>query len=74
MYQTQSSIHDRFIIIKNEDNFSGLGIGTSFNSIHANSFCIYPLDNVIAKEIFEKLLMWLDKDNNLQNKVDIGSE
>lgn len=70
LYQVTSSIHDRFIIIKNNDEFSGLSIGTSFNSLERNHYCIHKLSHAAAKIIFYDLLLWMgDKKIELKEEI-----
>lgn len=62
LIQTAKPIHDRFVIIRNGDEYSGINIGTSFNSLDENYYCINNLLHRDAKEIIETLCDWL-KDN-----------
>lgn len=59
LFQTKSAIHDRFLIIRNGDDYLGLSIGTSFNSLNANHYCIHVLAHNEAKEVFETLYNWM---------------
>ncbi|MCB2343299.1 hypothetical protein [Clostridium estertheticum] len=63
LYQTKSPIHDRFIITNHEGKYSGLAIGTSFNSLGENHYCIYKLSHVISRNIWNDLKMWLENGN-----------
>lgn len=64
-YQSLAPIHDRFIIYKNVDTYAGIAVGTSFNSLNGNYYCIHELEHIVAKTICESLVMWLQ--NNLEN-------
>ena len=64
LIQTAKPIHDRFVIIRNGDEYSGINIGTSFNSLDENYYCINNLLHRDAKEIIETLCDWL-KDNTI---------
>ncbi len=71
VYSTKKNknIHDRFILKKQNisdgvNTISGLSIGTSFNSLHNNYYCIYELDNNISKDIFYTITNCID-DNEL---------
>lgn len=59
LIQTKNAIHDRFLIIRNGQEFSGLSIGTSFNSLNSNHYCIQSLVHREAKEIIDVLSEWL---------------
>lgn len=59
LLQTKSAIHDRFLIIRNGDEYSGLSIGTSFNSLNSNHYCINVLAHKKAKEVLEVLYAWM---------------
>ena len=62
-YQTKSPIHDRFIITSDNGEFSGIAIGTSFNSLGENHYCIHKLSHKAAVNIWEGLKEWLDDGN-----------
>lgn len=59
LLQTRSAIHDRFLITRKDDQYSGLSIGTSFNSLNSNHYCIHVLAHKEAKEVIEVLYNWL---------------
>lgn len=59
LFQTKSAIHDRFLIIRNGDTYLGLSIGTSFNSLNSNHYCINTLAHREAKEVLEVLCTWM---------------
>lgn len=59
LFQTKSAIHDRFLIIRNGDEYLGLSIGTSFNSLNSNHYCIHALAHKEAKEVLESLYTWM---------------
>ena len=59
LFQTKSAIHDRFLIIRNVDEYLGLSIGTSFNSLNSNHYCIHSLTHKEAKEVIESLYDWM---------------
>lgn len=61
LFQTKTAIHDRFLIICNNDVYSGLAIGTSFNSLNSNHYCIQELTHSEAKEVITTLTKWIEK-------------
>ncbi len=60
LIQTTAPIHDRFFIMRNKDTYSGLSIGTSFNSLNSNHYCIHTLAHKEAKEVLDVLVTWLN--------------
>lgn len=60
LHQTKTAIHDRFLIIRNDDTYSGLSIGTSFNSLNSNHYCIQTLTHREVLEVLEALALWLE--------------
>ena len=69
-HQTKSPIHDRFILIQNQSSFDGLIIGTSFNSLDRNHYCLIKLTGNSAKNIFTELQNWL-KASNIINSLEV---
>lgn len=67
-YQVASPIHDRFVLVKNKDEFHGLSIGTSFNSLERNHYCIHKLSHAASKKIFIELVEWIDNGNTVLKK------
>ena len=63
-YQVKSPIHDRFVLINNNQEYSGLSIGTSLNSLDRNHYCISKLSHSSSKKIYEELILWI-KDGNI---------
>lgn len=59
MIQTKTAIHDRFLIIRSADEYAGLSIGTSFNSLNSNHYCIHTLKHKEAKEVVDTLYAWM---------------
>lgn len=57
--QTSSPIHDRFFIARTGNDYSGLSIGTSLNSLDRNFYCIQRLPHKSAKEILKTICNWL---------------
>lgn len=53
--QTKDPIHDRFIVAKHNGVVSTYVIGTSFNSLSKNYFCIIKLDKLDSLIIYEEL-------------------
>lgn len=53
--QTNMAIHDRFIISKSQDSVSVYAIGTSFNSLVNNYYCLIKLGNADSQLIYDKL-------------------
>ncbi|KMT22647.1 hypothetical protein [Clostridium cylindrosporum] len=62
-YQTKAPIHDRFIITSKGDEYSGIAIGTSFNSLGENHYCIHKLTHIASKNIWSNLKVWLEDGN-----------
>lgn len=63
LYQTISPIHDRFVFTGSEDTISGLALGTSFNSLDKNHYCIFRLSGHAAKTIWSGLCTWMGNGN-----------
>lgn len=64
LQQSRAPIHDRFVITRDKDGrYGGLMVGTSFNSMDRNHFCIFSLEAKSAKTILENLMDWLNSDN-----------
>ena len=59
LFQTKLAIHDRFLIIRNADEYLGLSIETSFNSLNTNHYCIHVLAHKEAKEVLKILYDWM---------------
>lgn len=59
LFQTKSAIHDRFLIIRNADEYLGLSIGTSFNSLNTNHYCIHVLAHKEARLVLKTLYDWM---------------
>ena len=53
--QTNMAIHDRFIISKSQDSVSVYVIGTSFNSLVNNYYCLIKLGDADSQLIYDKL-------------------
>ena len=68
LYQTQFPIHDRFLLVENSTGYSGLIIGTSFNSLYDNYYCISRLSYAASKNILEELKSWLNDGNVISYK------
>lgn len=68
LIQTKSAIHDRFLIIRNGEEYSGLSIGTSFNSLNSNHYCIQTLVHREAKEVLDVLMAWLKENIIMQEE------
>lgn len=69
LYQTSSPIHDRFVLTESEDDgFSGLALGTSFNSLDKNHYCIFRLRSGAAKMIWSELRDWMEDGNIVVEK------
>lgn len=67
-YQVKSPIHDRFVLIKNNNEYGGISIGTSFNSLERNHYCISKLTHSASKIIFNELISWLRDGNIISEK------
>jgi hypothetical protein len=68
LLQTATPIHDRFLIVRSGDTYSGLSIGTSFNSLNSNHYCIYRLAHREAKEVLDVLCAWLHDNISAQEE------
>lgn len=68
LYQTSSPIHDRFVLTESEDRISGLALGTSFNSLDKNHYCIFRLSSSAAKTIWSELCDWMEDGNIVVEK------
>lgn len=53
--QTNMAIHDRFIISKSQDSVSVYVIGTSFNSLVNNYYCLIKLGDADSQLIYDEL-------------------
>ena len=51
------------MLVRNETLFYGLNIGTSFNSLERNHYCINKLNSNTAKTILTELTGWLNLGN-----------
>ena len=69
-YQTKSPIHDRFILVQNESSYFGLIMGTSFNSLERNHYCLSNLAGNSAKRILTELKDWLNA-GNIINRLEV---
>lgn len=63
LYQTISPIHDRFVLTESENVISGLALGTSFNSLDNNHYCIFRLSNYAARTVWSRLRAWMENNN-----------
>lgn len=70
LYQTISSIHDRFVLTESGDTISGLALGTSFNSLDRNHYCIFRLSGHAAKTVWSGLRAWME-DGNIISKQEV---
>ena len=59
LIQTKTAIHDRFVLMHNKDSWMGVSVGTSFNSLNSNHYCIQMLVHSEAKEVHEVLCEWM---------------
>lgn len=64
-YQTKSPIHDRFVLTESANINTGVAMGTSFNSLGDNHYCIYRLSHKASQTIWEELKTWVCEGNNL---------
>jgi hypothetical protein len=67
LYEISQIVHDRFVFWKKGDQYGGVSIGTSFNSLHKNYYCIHELPERKTNEILNQLLAMID-DGNLDRK------
>lgn len=68
LYQTKSPIHDRFVLTESRDTISGIALGTSFNSLDRNHYCIFHLSSFAAKTILSGLQSWMEEDNIISER------
>lgn len=73
LYQTRTSIHDRFLIIRSGEEFGGLTIGTSLNSLASNHYCINKLTHAEAQSVYQSIMRWL-KDSNIVQRGEVTYE
>ena len=59
LVQTIAPIHDRFLIVRNGDTYTGLAIGTSFNSLNSNHYCMQKIAHREAEGIISMLTEWM---------------
>ena len=58
--QTIKPIHDRFVIgLKDNGEYIGLSVGTSFNSLDSNFYCITELSTAETKQVYCTLTSWI---------------
>lgn len=57
--QTDAPVHDRFVITRTSEEYAGLSIGTSFNSLDSNHYCIQTLSHTEAEEVIISLSDWI---------------
>lgn len=69
-YQSNSPVHDRFILVRNESSFYGLIMGTSFNSLDRNYYCLSKITGNSAKNILTELEEWLNA-GNIINSLEV---
>lgn len=69
-YRTTKPIHDRFVLTESGDTVSGLALGTSFNSLDRNHYCIHRLGGHAAKTIWSGLCAWME-DGNIQAEGEV---
>lgn len=67
--QTNMDIHDRFIISKSLDSVSVCVIGTSFNSLVNNYYCLIKLGDADSRLIYDNLKNLIMDDNFCKTKV-----
>lgn len=63
LWQTKRNIHDRFIFTLKNNEFSGITIGTSFNSLENHYYCITPLNHKAVEIILGDLKHFLTTDS-----------
>lgn len=66
-HQTKSPIHDRFILVRNGVSYGGMILGTSFNSLDSNHYCLTKLSGNSAKTIYTELTDWLNSGNEKEH-------
>ena len=70
-YQTKAPIHDRFVLIDSEQMLAGVAIGTSFNSLGKNHYCIFRLNNSVSRAIWQGLHDWMNSHGNLVGMTEV---
>ena len=68
LYQSKFPIHDRFLLQNNKNGYSGVSIGTSFNSLDRNFYCISKLSPASSKKILKDLKSWMEDGNIIAHK------
>lgn len=71
LHQTNKPIHDRFVLTESHDMLSGLALGTSFNSLDENHYCIFRLKDYAAKIIWEELHSWMMEDGAILSEEEV---
>jgi hypothetical protein len=69
-YQGKQPIHDRFVFAAEKGEYKGVSIGTSFNSLDRNHYCISKLSHSATKLILNELKDWL-KDNHVVSDKEV---
>ena len=54
--ETKIPIHDRFIFTRTDKDVQCLVVGTSFNSLGENFYCIHQYTGTIAKSLYESIM------------------
>lgn len=67
-HQEKQPIHDRFVFAAEKGEYKGLSIGTSFNSLDRNHYCISKLSPSATKLILEELKDWINDNNIVSDK------
>jgi hypothetical protein len=70
LYEISQIVHDRFVFWKKGDQYGGVSIGTSFNSLHKNYYCMHELSERKTIDILNQLLAMIN-DGNLDQKETI---
>jgi len=70
-YQTKYPIHDRFVLTETDKIYSGLAIGTSFNSLGDHYYCISKLSHKASVTIWGELKSWMIDSNNLLKDAEV---
>lgn len=53
--ETSKSIHDRFVFTRSGENVECLVVGTSFNSLWENFYCIHQYQGTTAQSLYKDI-------------------
>ena len=71
--EISEGIHDRFLLCRKDNSYSGLYFGTSVNSLNDNYYCIFRLEDDFAKECWHTLCDFIEKNKRKVIEVKNGN-